>query len=67
MVKQICGVQLIDRKRSKHLMLSLNEIINQLTIAHGVCWYGHVLRRENGHVLRRALHFEVEGQRKKGR
>ena len=26
-------------------------------------WYGHVLRREDDHVLRRALDFEVEGQR----
>ena len=24
-----------------------------------VCWYVHVLRREDGHVLKRALHFEV--------
>ena len=30
-----------------------------------VCWYGHVLRREDGGlVLRRALDFEVEVQRK---
>ena len=26
-----------------------------------------MLRGEDGHVLRRALHFEVEGHRKKGR
>ena len=32
-----------------------------------VHWYGHVLRREDSHVLRRSLDFEVEGQRKKGR
>ena len=31
----------------------------------GVRWHGHVLRREDGHVLRRAPDFEVEGQRKK--
>ena len=30
-------------------------------------WYGHVLRWEDGHVLRFALDFEVEVQRKKGR
>ena len=36
-------------------------------MANSVCWHGHVLRREYGHVLRRALDFEVEGQRKKGR
>ena len=36
-------------------------------MAYSVHWYGYVLRREGGHVLRRVLDFEVEGQRKKGR
>ena len=36
-------------------------------MANSVHWYGHVLRREDGHALRRALDFEVEGQRKKGK
>ena len=30
-------------------------------------WYGHVLRRDDGHVLRKALEFEVRGKRKPGR
>ena len=34
-------------------------------MANSVCWYGHVLRREDGHVLRMALDFEVDGQWKK--
>ena len=38
-----------------------------LAMAKSVCWYGLVLRREDGHVLRRALDFDVEGQRKKGK
>ena len=36
-------------------------------MASSVRWCGHVLRREDGLNLRRALDFEVEGQRKKGR
>ena len=36
-------------------------------MANSICWYSHVLRREDGHILRRALDIEVEGQRKKGR
>ena len=36
-------------------------------MANSVRWYGHVLRREDGYVLRRVLDFEVEGQRKKVR
>ena len=46
-------------------MLGLNETIDQLAMANSVRWNGHVLRREDGHVLRRALDFEVESQRKK--
>ena len=66
MVRAMCGAQLKDRKRSTDLMLmlGLNETIDQLAMANSVCWYIHVLRRENGHILRRALDFEVEGQRK---
>ena len=62
----ICGLQLKDRKISMDwmLMLGLNETMDQLALANSVCWYGHVLRREDGHVLRRALIFEVGGQRK---
>ena len=55
-----------DIKRSTDLMfmLGLKETIDRLAMANSVHWYGHVLRREDGHVLRRALDFEVEGQRK---
>ena len=38
--------------------------INHLAMADSVCWYGYVLRIEDGHVLRRALDFGVRGQRK---
>ena len=37
------------------LLLSLNETIDQLAMVSSVRWYGHVLRREDACVLRRAL------------
>ena len=46
-------------------MSDLSETIDQLAMANSVRWYGHVLMREDGHVLRRALDFEIDGQRKK--
>ena len=49
------------------LMFGFDEAINQLAIANSVRLCGHVLSRENGHIWRRALDFEVEGKRKKGR
>ena len=48
-------------------MLGLKETIDQLAMENSVRWNDHVLRRKDGHVLRRALDFEVEGQRKNGR
>ena len=52
----MCGVQLKDRKRFIDLMfmLGLSETIDLLNIANSVHWYGHVLRREGSHVIRRA-------------
>ena len=60
-VRSMCGVQL-DRD---------GEAIDQFGIANSVCWYDHVLPREDGRsedcVLRRSLEFVVRGQRQKGR
>ena len=46
-------------------MSGLSETIDLFAMANSVRWYGHVLRRDDGNVLRRALDFEIEGQRKK--
>ena len=35
--------------------------------ANGLRWYRHVLRRDDGLVLRKVLEFEVRGKRKPGR
>ena len=45
--------------------LRLSETIDQCAMANSVCWHGHVLRREDGHIIRKALNFEVKGHRKK--
>ena len=36
-------------------------------MANSVRWYGHALRREDGHFLGSALDFEIKGRSKKGR
>ena len=62
-MRAMCGVQLKDRKRSTDLMfmLGLCETIDQWAMANSVRWHSHVLRREDGHILRRTLDFEVKG------
>ena len=59
---------LFEKKRTEDLMemLGLKESVVLMAKANGVRWYGHVLRRDNGHVLRKALEFEVKGKRKQG-
>ena len=68
MVRAICGAKLMEKKRTEDLMemLGLKETVVQMAKASGVRWYGHVLRRDDGHVLRKALEFEVKGKRKRG-
>ena len=64
MVRAMCGVHFIDRRRSTDLvsMLGFNETIDQLAMANSVHWYGHVLRRDDGHVLRRDVDVECHGK-----
>ena len=52
-VTAMCAVQLKNGKRVMDftLMLGSSETIDQLAMANSVNWYGHVLRREDGHVL----------------
>ena len=38
----------------------------QVAKTNGVRWYGHVLRKDNGDVLRKMLEFEVKGKGKRG-
>ena len=46
--------------------LGLKETVVQMARANGVRRYGHVLRRDDGHVLRKMLEFDVKGKRKRG-
>ena len=64
----MCGVQVKDIKIYMDLMimLVLNEI-DRLAMANSVHWYGHVMGKEDGQVLRRAFDFEAEGQLKNWR
>ena len=62
------GAKLMEKERTEDLMemLGLKETAVQMAKANGVRWYGHVLRRDDGHILRKALKFEVMGKRKPG-
>ena len=54
-------------KNNRFHIPGLKDTLHRLARAGGVQWYGHVLRRNNGDVLRKALDFEVAGRRGRGR
>ena len=68
-MKAMCRVKIIEKRRSQELksLLGLKDTLDGLARASGVRWYGHVSRRDNGDILRRALDFEVAGRRRHGR
>ena len=69
MMRAIRGLKLMEKKRTEDLMemLGLKETAVQMAKANGARWYGHVLRKDDGHALRKALEFQVRGKRKPGR
>ena len=65
MMRAMGGVKLIETTRNQELinLLSLKDTLDGLARASGVRWYGHVLRRNKGDVLRKTLDFEVAGRK----
>ena len=61
MIRAMCGVKMTEKRSSQELMslLGLKDTLDGLAGVSGVRWYGHVLRRDDGDVLRRALDFKV--------
>ena len=57
----------IERANDLMQMLGLIETMDQLALANSVRCQGNVLRREDGHILRMTLEFQVEGQCVQGR
>ena len=48
-------------------MLGLKETLDKMAKANGVRWYGHVVRRDDESILKKAMMFEVNGPRKRRR
>ena len=69
MVRSMCGLKLVDRKNTQELMemLGLKKTLDGMAKANGVRWYGHVIRREDDNILKKAMMMKVNGQRKRGR
>ena len=69
MVRSMGGVKLVDRNNTEELteMLDLKKTLDRMAKENGVRWHGHVIRREDDDILKKAMMMEVNGQRKRGR
>ena len=69
MVRSMCGVKLVDRKKMEDLMemLGLKEALDRMAKVNEVKWYGHVTRRNDDNILKKAMIMEVNGKQKRGR
>ena len=69
MVRSMCEVKLVDRKSMEELMemLGLKETLDRMAKANGVRWYGHVIRRDDNNILKKAMVLKVNGKRKRRR
>ena len=63
----MCEVKMMEKRKSQELrsLQGLTDTLDGLARASGVRWYVHVLRWDNGDVLR-ALDFEVAEKRGRG-
>ena len=68
MVRSMCGVKLVNRKKMEELMemFGLKETLDRMAKANGVRWYGHVIRRDDDNILKKAMMLEVNEKQKQG-
>ena len=45
-------------------MLGLKETLDRMVKENGVRWYGHVIKRNDDNILKKAMMLEVNKQRK---
>ena len=63
-MRSMCVVKLVDRKKIEELMemLALKETLDKMAKANGVRWCGHVIRRDDDNILKKAMMMKVNGQ-----
>jgi len=64
----MCGIKLKDRLPCKELRerLCVDDIALILQ-QNRLCWYGHVLRKDDDDWVKKCMEYEVDGSRPRGR
>ena len=68
MLRWMCGVTRKDKIRNEHIRGTTRVAqASKMITARRLNWYGHVMRRDGEHILRKVLRADIPGQRKRGR
>ena len=68
MLRWMCGVTRKDKIRNEHIRgtTRVAQASKKIT-ERRLIWYGHVMRRDGEHILRKVLRTDIPGKRKRGR
>ena len=68
MLRWMCGVTRKDKIRNEHIRgtTRVAQASKKIT-ERRLIWYGHVMRRDGEHILRKVLRADIPGKRKRGR
>ena len=68
MLRWMCGVTRKDKIRNEHIRgtTRVAQASKKIT-KRRLIWYGHVLKRDGEHILRKVLRADIPGKRKRGR
>ena len=68
MLRWMCGVTRKDKIRNEHIRGTTRVAHASKKISERrLIWYGHVMRRDGEHILRKVLRADIPGKRKRGR
>ena len=67
MLRWMCGVTRKDKIRNEHIRgtTRVAQASKKIT-ERRLNWYGHVMRRDGEHILRKVLRADIPGKRKRG-
>ncbi|KAJ8704936.1 hypothetical protein PYW08_012256 [Mythimna loreyi] len=64
----MCGVTRMDKVKNEYIRGSLKVApVTDKLKGKGLSWYGHVKRRDETHVTKKAMSINVDGWRGRGR
>ena len=68
MLRWVCGQTLLNLVEDREIRgrAKVTELHRKIQEKRGR-WYGHILRRDEDHIIRRATNMKVEGRRQQGR